>query len=185
MSGRIDASSAPATPRGYREAHRHSLRRGFCEAYLSAKSTEKGKNTRFSRADAYPRGPSRSQIPSSQGPSPVDGLSFFVPGRVVTRRRFAEFSSPSGRGRSGPLRVVFVGHPDQSSCDVAYAISRRVGNAVIRNKIRRRLRAAMDDLSPSLMKGLYLIKCANGSGQLSYNELRQHLLTALQAARAL
>ena len=108
-----------------------------------------------------------------------------MPGRVVTRRQFAELASPTGRGRSGPLRIVFVEHSDQGSCDVAYAISRKVGNAVIRNRIRRRLRALVDGLSPTLAHGLYLIKCGNGTGQLSYDELQHHLLAALTAARAL
>ena len=108
-----------------------------------------------------------------------------MPGRVVSRRQFAEFAAPTGRGRSGPLRVVFVEHSDHESRDVAYAIGRKVGIAVIRNRIRRRLRAAMDGLSPAPRNGLYLIKCGNGTGQLSYDELQHHLLVALQAARAL
>ena len=107
-----------------------------------------------------------------------------MPGRVSTRRRFAEFATPTGRGKSGTLRIVFVEHSDQGSCDVAYAISRKVGNAVQRNKIRRRIRAAMDSFSPAPRPGLYLIKCANGTGQLSYDELEQHLRAALQRAHA-
>lgn len=108
-----------------------------------------------------------------------------MPGRVVSRRQFDEFAAPTGRGRSGPLRIVFAEHSDQGSCDVAYAINRKVGNAVVRNRIRRRLRALMDSLSPTLKNGLYLIKCGNGTGQLSYDELQHHLLAALTASRAL
>ena len=107
-----------------------------------------------------------------------------MPGRVSTRRQFAEFATPTGRGQSGSLRVVFVEHSDQGSYDVAFAISRKVGNAVVRNRIRRRLRAAMDGLSPAPKSGLYLIKCGNGSGQLSYDELQIHLQTALGRAHA-
>ena len=107
-----------------------------------------------------------------------------MPGRVTTRRQFAEFATPTGRGQSGSLRVVFVEHSDQGSYDVAFAISRKVGNAVVRNRIRRRLRAAMDGLSPALKSGLYLIKCGNGSGQLPYDELQIHLQTALRRAHA-
>jgi len=78
-----------------------------------------------------------------------------------------------------------VEHSDQGSCDVAYAISRKVGNAVVRNRIRRRLRAVMDGLSPAPKSGLYLIKCGNGTGQLSYDELQHHLQAALIRAQAL
>ena len=107
-----------------------------------------------------------------------------MPGRVSTRRQFAEFARPTGRGQSGSLRIVFVEHSDQGSCDVAFAISRKVGNAVVRNRIRRRLRALMDGLSPAPRPGLYLIKCANGTGQLPYDELQTHLQTALAKAHA-
>jgi len=105
-----------------------------------------------------------------------------MPGRVVSRRQFAEFSTPSGRGNSGPLRVVFVAHPDSSHVGVAYAISRKVANAVHRNLIRRRLRAAVDGLSPAPAPGLYLIKCANGTKELTYDELTHHIGTAIGRA---
>jgi len=108
-----------------------------------------------------------------------------MPGRVVSRRQFAEFSSPTGRGSSGPLRVVFVAHPTESSLGVAYAISRKVANAVNRNRIRRRLRAAMDGLSPRPLSGIYLIKCANGTKDLSYDELLHHLTHAVSRANGL
>ena len=184
MSDRIVDSSAPATPRGYREANQHSLRRGFCEAYLSTKSEEKGQDPWFPRPDAYARRTGGPQVSPSQGPSPVDGLSLRVPGRVSTRRQFAEFARPTGRGQSGSLRVVFVDHPGQGSYHAAFAISRKVGNAVVRNRIRRRLRAVMDGLSPAPKSGLYLIKCGNGTGQLSYDEIQLHLQTALERAHA-
>lgn len=107
-----------------------------------------------------------------------------MPGRVSTRRQFAEFATPTGRGQSGPLRIVFVERSSQASCDVAYAISRKVGNAVVRNRIRRRLRAVMDGFVPAPRSGLFLIKCGNGTGQLSYDEIQHHLQVALTRARA-
>jgi ribonuclease P protein component len=109
-----------------------------------------------------------------------------VPGRVHTRRQFALFASPTGRGQSGPLRVSFVAHSDQSlSVDVAYAISRRVGNAVLRNQFRRRLRALVDDLEPQPQPGLYLIRCGFETGNLSYDELQHHFRQAMGRAGGL
>jgi ribonuclease P protein component len=106
-----------------------------------------------------------------------------VPGRVRTRRQFALFAAPTGRGQSGPLRISFVAHGDQSpSVDVAYAISRRVGNAVLRNQIRRRLRALVEDLEPQPHPGLYLIRCGFETGKLSYDELQHHLRQAMVRA---
>lgn len=68
---------------------------------------------------------------------------------------------------------------------VAYAISRKVGNAVIRNRIRRRLRAVMDHLNPQPLPGKYLIRCGVETGKLPYDELQHHLRQALVRSRAL
>ena len=65
------------------------------------------------------------------------------------------------------------------SVDVAYVISRKVGNAVTRNQIRRRLRALVDNLNPQPVSGLYLIRCGYETGKLSYDELQHHLEQAI------
>jgi ribonuclease P protein component len=108
-----------------------------------------------------------------------------VPSRVRTRRQFALLAAPTGRGQSGPLRISFVAQAGESPIvGVAYAISRKVGNAVVRNQIRRRLRALLDDLNPQPQPGLYLIRCGFETGNLSYDELHHHLERALDRAGA-
>lgn len=108
-----------------------------------------------------------------------------MPDRVRTRRQFALFATPSGRGQSGSLRISFVAEStESSSVAVAYAISRKVGNAVVRNRIRRRLRALVDQLDPQPKPGKYLIRCGNETRDLSYDELQYHLNEALQRAGA-
>lgn len=109
-----------------------------------------------------------------------------MPGRVHTRRQFALFARPSARGSSGPLRISFIeGTDSPGQVNVAFAISRKVGNAVERNLIRRRLRALCDELAPSLKSGNYLIKAAIETPTLSYDELRTHLQNALERAKTL
>src|ERR1700722_17975826 len=105
-----------------------------------------------------------------------------MPGRVRTRRQFALLSAATGRGQSGPLRISFVATPGEVGVDVAYAISRKVGNAVVRNRTRRRLRMAMDDLRPPPRPGLYLVKCGIQTGNLSYAQLLLHLSKAVERA---
>ena len=109
-----------------------------------------------------------------------------MPDRVRTRRQFALFATPTGRGQSGSLRISFVAEsPEVGSVAVAYAISRKVGNAVVRNRIRRRLRALIDGLDPQPKPGKYLIRCGNETGKLSYEELQRHLRESLDRAGAL
>lgn len=75
---------------------------------------------------------------------------------------------------------------DSGDCvNVAFAISRKVGNAVVRNRIRRRLRALIDERTPPPSPGYYLIRCGNETGNLSYEQFDYHLTRALGRSGAL
>ena len=61
---------------------------------------------------------------------------------------------------------------------VAYAFGRPVGNAVVRNRIRRRLRAVMNDLARrpvGLPSGDYLIRVMPGAADVDFAAM--HRLT--------
>jgi len=65
---------------------------------------------------------------------------------------------------------------------VAYAISKPVGSAVVRNRVRRRLRsilAGIDRAPRSLPPGVYLVWVRPGAADSSFDELRRHLLEAI------
>src|SRR5690606_36245156 len=68
---------------------------------------------------------------------------------------------------------------------VAYAIGRKVGTAVVRNRVRRRLRAAVRDLDVTtggLPGGAYLVSVGPGAAGRSYWQLRADLAAAIAAA---
>jgi ribonuclease P protein component len=107
-------------------------------------------------------------------------------GRVRSRSSFTALRQHGRRARSGALRVVFVPVTSTDDADgprVAFAISRSVGGAVVRNRIRRRLRAACADLRP--IPGLYLLTATPAAATCGYAELRADLAKALQALDAL
>jgi ribonuclease P protein component len=67
---------------------------------------------------------------------------------------------------------------------VAYAISRRVGNAVERNRARRRLRAAVALESGDLRAGgVYLFSAERSVITLPFVTLRAHVATLVREAR--
>jgi len=63
-------------------------------------------------------------------------------------------------------------------------VSKKVGTAVVRNRVRRRLRALMADLGPTdgLAPGLYLVGVRPDVVDLSPADLRTRLVQALRAA---
>jgi ribonuclease P protein component len=67
---------------------------------------------------------------------------------------------------------------------LAWAIGRRVGPAVTRNRLRRRLRsaAALLDQPEPLAPGSYLVALQPGAADLSYGELRDAFEAALRRA---
>lgn len=108
----------------------------------------------------------------SQGPAPVR-----------RRRDFASLSASRRRARSGPVRVVHapLGADEPGRVEVAYGVGRAVGPAVVRNRVRRRLRVLMRDcLADGLLpEGRYLVSVAPGAVDATFDDLRRHLRAAL------
>ena len=61
-------------------------------------------------------------------------------------------------------------------------MSRKVGNAVQRNLLRRRLRAIMTEQAADLPVGAYLVRSADGGPALDFDELKVAMSRALDKA---
>ena len=99
--------------------------------------------------------------------------------RIRDRRTFVTLRATGGRGRSGPVSITVVPSDDGTPPRAAFAIGTRVGPAVERNRLRRRLRALLAELAPS--SGAYLISVGPTAAALGYTELRSHVSSALDA----
>ncbi len=83
--------------------------------------------------------------------------------------------------RRGPLTVTWVpGEPDDPT-RVAYTVGRKVGGAVVRNRVRRRLRAVVREVPELLQPGAYLIGAGTEAAAMPYGELRAAVCEALNA----
>jgi ribonuclease P protein component len=80
--------------------------------------------------------------------------------------------------------VGFVRESTWSKVEVAYAIGRRVGTAVTRNRLRRRLRAIVAEAASSLPSGAYVVRAGPEAAELDFDELRMAMGRALEQAVA-
>jgi len=65
---------------------------------------------------------------------------------------------------------------------VGYAVGRRVGPAVARNQLRRRLRAVVREVEEELRPGAYLVSAAREANGLSYEDLKTKVARAMASA---
>ncbi|HEY2812949.1 MAG TPA: ribonuclease P protein component [Acidimicrobiales bacterium] len=105
-------------------------------------------------------------------------------GRVREHGTFRALQRNGARGRSGPLTVIALVDTESGATGVraAFAVGRRVGPAVIRNRIRRRLRAILREID--LAPGAYLVIAGSTAATTPYEELRAHAARAAAAAGA-
>ena len=104
--------------------------------------------------------------------------------RVRDRATFAALRS-GRRGHAGPVRVMWLPEPGATTPPrLAFAVGRRVGGAVARNRVRRQLRAVAAELAPALEPGAYLV-AYRGAPDAPFADLRRQVVAAATAAGAL
>ncbi len=145
------------------------------EAHVPAEEPEAGQEAWLPAPDVHPSGAGHNRRPSSQGPAQAVGLI-----RPVTdRATFASFRCSPRRVRRGPVAVTFVPEDGGEPVRVAYAVGRRVGGAVQRNRLRRRLRAVVSELGDQLHAGAYLVSAGPEAKFVSFGELREEVARAI------
>jgi ribonuclease P protein component len=101
-------------------------------------------------------------------------------------RRRQDFAAVYGRGRAahGDLVSVRVLRTDQEHSRFGFAVSKRVGKAVVRNRVKRRLRAAVAALAPPAGWDV-VISARAPAADAPYDDLVHALAAVLRRARVL
>ena len=102
--------------------------------------------------------------------------------RIRDRATFAELRRHGRRGRSGPVAVTWLPATSEDPPRVAFSVGRRVGTAVVRNRLRRRLQAWLREHAGELAGGAYLVTVDPPAAALSGDAVRRALATALADA---
>ncbi len=78
--------------------------------------------------------------------------------------------------------MSFLACPEWDRAQVAYAVGRKVGNAVERNRLRRRMRAIVAEQATKLPVGAYVVRSSEGGPALDFDELKVAMSRALDKA---
>jgi ribonuclease P protein component len=156
------------------------------EADVPTERAQASKDTRVPQTDVDEVRSSGDQGSTGEGPSATGrltrGSANRAPRSIRSRRTFDQLRRSGRRGRSGPLTVSYRPEPAWDRPEVGYAIGRRVGNAVVRNRLRRRLRAIVNEQAPTLPVGAYMVVSGPGGPGLRYDEPKVAMSQAMDRA---
>jgi ribonuclease P protein component len=146
------------------------------ETDVPAEQPETQEETRLSSPDAQSSGPRGDSTPAQQGPLQALRLIWRVRGQASFR------ALARGRRRAAghlEVRTVVLGSIEEPP-RVAYAVGRSVGNAVTRNRVRRRLRSATTENADLLQPGSgYLVRAHAAAASAPSAELSTTLRAIL------
>lgn len=149
------------------------------EENVSAQRPQAGQEPRLPQPHVHPGRSRHPAQPSPEGPGQAVGLI----GPIRDRRTFEALRGHGTRVRRGPLSLVYLAEVPEGAprTRLAFAITRRVGSAVVRNRLRRRLRAVFLDLAPTLPAGAVLVSAGPGAVVRGPDELRDDVVRLLEA----
>jgi ribonuclease P protein component len=147
------------------------------ETDIPAEQPQAEEEARLPSPDAQSSGTRGDPSPAQQGPL----QSFSLIWRVRGQASFQALAR-GRRRRAGNLevRTAVLGAPTEPP-RAAFAVGRAVGDAVTRNRVRRRLRAALREHAGSLQSGTgYLVRATPGAEATSYAEMSDALRAILR-----
>ncbi len=170
-------SPGPTSRREFRRRGAQLPGRPQGEAHISTERPQAGQEARVPPPHVDQGGPGHPVLPPAQGPSQPHSLIWAIRDRAT----FEALRRSGRRVRRGPITVTWLAGDPAEPPRVAYAIGRRAGGAVVRNRIRRRLRAITREVGAQLRPGAYLVGATAAAASLSYDDLRATVCQAIGA----
>jgi ribonuclease P protein component len=104
--------------------------------------------------------------------------------RIRSRDAFRRLTQDGTRIRRSALWCTWCPEPSTTTTSVAFALSRALGSAVTRNRLRRRLRAILRETESTLPGGMLLIGATPRIFELTFDQLRSEVQQLLSTAIA-
>jgi ribonuclease P protein component len=166
------------------------------EKDLSTTQSPTQTNARISRPYGYAGRPQGAETPAEQGPQTARDFDSAEAAGLTKRfgfsaahrlhRRGEYLGAQRGGVRFQTAHFVIYAHKAQTAMTrLGVTVSRRIGNAVVRNRVKRRVRECFRlSLRTALPEGTDLIVIArDGAGDLASGAILGELATAIAGAR--
>ena len=156
------------------------------QAYVPAEQPSPCPQARIPSAHAHPRRPRRLVVASPQGPLQAVGLSPLLE-QVHRMRSSEDFRVTVRRGARAarPTLVTHVLSGDGEATSVGLVVSKSVGTAVVRNRVKRRLRHLVRERLDRFPAGSrVVVRALPPAGDASSATLAHDLDAALSRAGA-
>jgi ribonuclease P protein component len=143
------------------------------EAHIPTQQPTPCQEARLPSPHGQRGGTQRPAVSSPQGPQAPVGLIW----RIRDRRTFVDLRRRGRRARHGSVSVTYLPATAPTAADpprIAFAVPRKVGTAVVRNRLRRQVRAHLTIAAAAhapLEPGAYLVALRPGAGDLGRDRL--------------
>lgn len=91
--------------------------------------------------------------------------------RTYSLRKNSQFQYVYRRGKSAASKELVLLFVRGSKTQVGFSVSKKVGKAVTRNRVKRRLREAFTPEIPKVKSGLYVFIAREAAAQAEYSSL--------------
>lgn len=86
-------------------------------------------------------------------------------------RKNGQFQYVYRKGKGVSTRHILLSYVRAGKLQVGFSVSKKVGNAVTRNRVKRRLRECFRRMIPGLKKGFYIFSARQSAAEQSYWQL--------------
>ncbi len=100
--------------------------------------------------------------------------------RTYRLQKNKQFQYVYRRGKSSACKDIVLLHARGAGLKVGFSISRKIGNAVVRNKVKRRLRECFRPFLGQVKAGWYVVVARPGAAQAEYQDLARGLAYLLK-----